>query len=63
VQHRSGVYAAAPDDAVFKAISSVYADHHPTMRKNSVFQGGITNGAKVRCILFVPLKCEIRAVC
>ena len=47
----STVYSAAPDDAVFKRLATIYASQHATMKTGHVcpgdnFQGGITNGAK-----------------
>ena len=48
LQHRSGVYSAAPDDDVFRTISHVYADKHAEMRRSTDFKDGITNGAQVR---------------
>jgi carboxypeptidase D len=42
---RSGVYAAAPDDVVLRAIAQTYANSHRTMHDSKEFPGGITNGA------------------
>ena len=44
------IYSAAPDDAVFKELATLYASNHETMRKGNQcpgdnFPGGITNGA------------------
>ncbi|XP_013414480.1 carboxypeptidase D [Lingula anatina] len=46
----SGLYSAAPDDAMFKHLAHVYSNNHKTMHTNTVcvgdnFPGGITNGA------------------
>jgi len=45
--YRSGVYTPAPDDAVFKVISSTYANAHTTMTTGFEFRSskGVTNGA------------------
>jgi carboxypeptidase D len=45
--YRSGQYSACPDDAVFKAIATKYADTHTLMRNAWEFRSthGITNGA------------------
>ena len=45
-----GFYSAAPDDAVFKRLATIYASQHDTMKTGHVcpgdnFPGGITNGA------------------
>ena len=48
----SGVYSKSPDDAVFRQLALVYAQHHPVMRTGKPdcgvgesFKNGITNGA------------------
>lgn len=48
----SGVYSGSPDDAVFKQLALVYAQHHPVMKTGKpncglgeTFKNGITNGA------------------
>ena len=33
--HRSGLYSAAPDDAVFKYLAKLYADNHGTMARGA----------------------------
>jgi len=43
---RSGVYAASPDDSVFKDIALLYAKTHASMSRSSEFTNGITNGAE-----------------
>jgi len=45
-ERRSGQYAAAPDDALFKALALEYAKSHTSMSKNPYFTNGITNGAQ-----------------
>ncbi|XP_059169401.1 carboxypeptidase D-like [Physella acuta] len=48
----SGLYAATPDDATFKALAKSYANAHPTMHfgrgcgGNDNFKDGIINGAE-----------------
>ena len=42
---------AAPDDAFFRHVATIYASNHATMRTGHVcdddnFPGGVTNGAK-----------------
>lgn len=44
-RHRSGQYAAAPDDRLFRALATEYARHNPAMAGSHEFPGGITNGA------------------
>ena len=46
-----GRVSAAPDDAVFKHLAHLYADHHGTMARGNLcpddhFPGGVTNGAQ-----------------
>ena len=48
----SGAYSRSPDDAIFKQLASVYAQHHPIMKTGNpqcgdgdTFRNGITNGA------------------
>jgi carboxypeptidase D len=45
--YRSGVYAACPDDSVFKAVATTYASTHTLMSNAWEFKSkhGITNGA------------------
>jgi len=45
VERRSGLYAASPDDEVFKYIALTYAARNPSMRNSGEFPNGITNGA------------------
>ena len=42
----SRAYSAAPDDALFRALASAYADAHATMSRSAEFPGGTTNGAR-----------------
>ena len=48
----SGVYSKSPDDALFKQLALVYAQHHPVMKTGNpncgdgeTFNKGVTNGA------------------
>lgn len=41
----SGVYAASPDDALFREISLRYSEHNTPMYTNPAFHQGITNGS------------------
>eukprot|EP01088_Endostelium_zonatum_P020975 TRINITY_DN8003_c0_g1_i1.p1 TRINITY_DN8003_c0_g1~~TRINITY_DN8003_c0_g1_i1.p1 ORF type:complete len:465 (-),score=121.00 TRINITY_DN8003_c0_g1_i1:48-1442(-) len=43
---QSGSYAAAPDDSIFKALASTYADSNSRMKASNEFPNGITNGAE-----------------
>ncbi|EDV22434.1 uncharacterized protein TRIADDRAFT_28479 [Trichoplax adhaerens] len=51
----SGYYSKSPDDAVFRHLAAIYANHHTTMHfgkpncsdtPNDFFNNGITNGAE-----------------
>lgn len=44
-RHRSGQYAATPDDGLFRALAFEYARHNPAMAGSHEFPNGITNGA------------------
>jgi len=44
--HQSGVYTAAPDDKLFRALAWSYASHNPQMAGSTEFPNGITNGAR-----------------
>ncbi len=45
-ERRSGLYTAAPDDRVFRALATAYASQHAKMRVSREFPGGVTNGAE-----------------
>ena len=47
----SGAYAEAPDDALFRELSLLYADRNPPMSNSPFFQDGITNGSAWYSIL------------
>ena len=49
--YRSGTYAAAPDDALFRHLASVYASHNDDMHNSKEFPGGITNGNHWYCLI------------
>lgn len=46
VQHRSGIYSSSNDDTLFKVLAKTYSKAHLTMKTQSTFSDGITNGAR-----------------